>query len=80
MRDNQWLCLKSTLLKRLTLHYDDFLKILFVIKIKNKFRANVMFWVIWYYLYNLKNAKNAQEGVLVLVMVQTNFNKSNTPQ
>ena len=73
-------CLKSTLLKRLTLHYDDFLKILFVIKIKNKFRANVMFWVIWYYLYNLKNAKNAQEGVLVLVMVQTNFKKSNTPQ
>ena len=40
-------CLKSTLLKRLTLHYGDFLKILFVIKIKNKFRANVMFWVIW---------------------------------
>ena len=73
-------CLKSTLLKRLTLHYDDFLKILFVIKIKNKFRANVMFWVIWYYLHNLKNAKNAQEGVLVLVMVQTNFKKSNTPQ
>ena len=72
-------CLKSTLLKRLTLHYGDFLKILFVIKIKNKFRANVMFSVIWYYLYNLKNAKNAQ-GVLVLVMVQTNFNKSNTPQ
>ena len=73
-------CLKSTLLKRLTLHYGDFFKILFVIKIENKFRANVMFWVIWYYLYNLKNAKNVQEGVLLLVMVQTNFNKSNTPQ
>ena len=38
-----------------------------------------MLCVIWYHFYNLINMKNTHGGVLLLVMLQAYFTKSNTP-
>ena len=43
------------------------------------YEVYVMLCAICYQLYNLKNVKNIHVGVLILVKLQADFTKSNTP-